>query len=165
MVYKMYMAACGGAGFWIILTFILSVVRMLGVMEIVWLQQWADPDNHDEGDMDLDYYIGIYCFITLMAVFLTIVRMFWQFYGSIRASRSLYEELLVSIVRAPIRFFDTTPVGRIINRFSKDFEVIDGHMITKMVTILLIVFGIIAVIVIISAVTPAFLVAAAIIGK
>ncbi|KAG0027521.1 hypothetical protein BGZ81_005507 [Podila clonocystis] len=164
MVYKMYMAACGGAGFWIILTFILSVVRMLGVMEIVWLQQWADPETHDEDDMDLDYYIGIYCFITLMAVFLTIVRMFWQFYGSIRASRSLYEELLVSIVRAPIRFFDTTPVGRIINRFSKDFEVIDGHMITKMVTILLIIFGIIAVIVIISAVTPAFLIAAAVIA-
>lgn len=144
---------------------------MLGVLEIVWLKWWTEsyypfprkPGGNGSGD--LDYYIGIYCFITLMAVFLTIVRMFWQFYGSIRASRSLYEELLVSIVRAPIRFFDTTPVGRIINRFSKDFEVIDGHMITKMVTVLLIVFGIIAVIVIISAATPEFLVAVAVIGN
>ncbi|KAF9393978.1 hypothetical protein CPC16_000531 [Podila verticillata] len=169
-VYKMYMAACGGAGFWFILTFILLVVRMLGVLEIVWLKWWTESyypfPRKPGGDnsVDLDYYIGIYCFITLMAVFLTIVRMFWQFYGSIRASRSLYEELLVSIVRAPIRFFDTTPVGRIINRFSKDFEVIDGHMITKMVTMLLLVFGIIAVIVIISVATPEFLVAVAFIA-
>ncbi|KAG0346517.1 hypothetical protein BG004_001533 [Podila humilis] len=160
LVYKIYMAACGGAGFWIILTFILSVVRTLGAVEILWLRVWTK--YHDEGD--LDYYIGIYCFIALMTVFLTIVRMFWQFYGSIRASRSLYEELLVSVVRAPIRFFDTTPVGRIINRFSKDFEVIDGQMIIKMVTMLLLIFGIIATVVLISVVTPGFLIAAAFIA-
>ncbi|KAF9404553.1 hypothetical protein BGZ94_004106 [Podila epigama] len=171
-----------------------EVVRMLGMLEILWLRiwtssypmlkaaaahvtgpstqlqgpklgifRWENPDD-DEDSVDLDFYIGIYCFITLMAVFLTIVRMFWQFYGSIRASRSLYEQLLESIIRAPIRFFDTTPIGRIINRFSKDFEVIDGHMITKMVTILLIIFGVIAVVVLISLVTPEFLVAAALIA-
>ncbi|KAI8595921.1 P-loop containing nucleoside triphosphate hydrolase protein [Dissophora ornata] len=188
LVYNMYLKACGGTGFWIILIFILAVVKFLGMAELVWIKEWSsaygddskfvniqrhinkigklrwsEPDDEYE-PIDLDFYIGIYCLISLMAVFLTIVRIFWQFYGSLRASRSLYEQLLVSIIRAPIRFFDTTPVGRIINRFSKDFEVIDGQMISKMVAMTLDVLGVVAVILLISVVTPGFLIAAAFIA-
>ncbi|KAF9203873.1 hypothetical protein BGZ49_005929 [Haplosporangium sp. Z 27] len=183
MVYNAYLKACGGAGFWIVLVFMLSIARCLGTAEFIWVKLWVDsydPANHrlnftlrnfgilnrssepesDDEPIDLDYYIGIYSLITLMAVFLTIVRMFWQFYGSLRASRSLYEELLVSVIHAPIRFFDTTPVGRIINRFSKDFEVIDGQLIQLMVGILFHSLGLIAIIFVISIVTPGFLIVA-----
>ncbi|KAG0291146.1 hypothetical protein BGZ98_003124, partial [Dissophora globulifera] len=190
LVYNMYLKACGGAGFWVILIFILAVVKILGMAEVVWLREWslaydeplnktgiysaldsirwklpsAGDDEDDDDRVDLDFYIGIYCLISLMAVFLTIVRMFWQFYGSLRASRSLYEQLLVSIIRAPIRFFDTTPVGRIINRFSRDFEVIDSQLISKMVTMMLDLLGILAVFVLVSLVTPGFLIAGGIIA-
>ncbi|KAF9346348.1 hypothetical protein BGX26_002160, partial [Mortierella sp. AD094] len=184
MVYNAYLKACGGAGFWFVLIFMLSVERFLGITEFIWIQIWASsytspPTNQymnaaiksigilrrrgepeEDGEpVDLDFYIGIYSLITLMAVFVTIVRMFWQFYGSLRASRSLYEELLVSVIHAPIRFFDTTPVGRIINRFSKDFEVIDGQLITLMVSMMLKILGIIGVVLVISVVTPGFLIA------
>jgi ABC-type multidrug transport system fused ATPase/permease subunit len=192
MVYNMYSTACGGAGFWIILIFVLAVVKGLGIVEVVWLREWSlayvrdNPlghglvrvlgklgifpwgfPNEDDGDeeVDLDFYIGIYCLITLMAVFLTVVRMFWQFYGSLRASRSLYERLLVSVIRAPIRFFDTTPKGRILNRFSKDFEVIDGQLMNKMVSMMLDTLGVLAVFLLISLVTPGFLFAAVLIGN
>ncbi|KAK3818725.1 MAG: P-loop containing nucleoside triphosphate hydrolase protein [Benniella sp.] len=190
MVYNMYSKACGGAGFWIILIFVLAVVKGLGVVEVVWLREWSSAyvrDNpisrhelvqsfgkfkifrwgrsdDDDEPVDLDYYIGIYCLITLMAVFLTMIRMFWQFYGSLRASRSLYERLLVSIIRAPIRFFDTTPKGRIINRFSKDFEVIDGQLIQKMANMMQDTLGVFAVFLLITLVTPEFLIAGLIIG-
>ncbi|KAG0234216.1 hypothetical protein BGX31_004638 [Mortierella sp. GBA43] len=192
MVYNMYSKACGGAGFWIILIFVLAVVKGLGVVEVVWLREWSlayvrdNPLGHglvralgkfgifpwgypnegegDDEEVDLDFYIGIYCLITLMAVFLTVVRMFWQFYGSLRASRSLYERLLVSVIRAPIRFFDTTPKGRILNRFSKDFEVIDGQLMNKMVSMMLDTLGVLAVFLLISLVTPGFLIAAVLIA-
>src|SRR5690554_6222952 len=99
----MYLKACGGAGFWIILICILSAVKVLGMMEVLWLKvwtaayplvkttqissvgaslrhasfkfgilRWGEHGDDDEA-IDLDFYIGIYCFITLMAVFLTIV--------------------------------------------------------------------------------------------
>ena len=45
--------------------------------------------------------------------------------GALRASTYLHAELLLSCLRAPMMFYDTTPLGRIVNRFSKDIDVID----------------------------------------
>jgi len=47
-------------------------------------------------------------------------------FGTLRASSFLHGKMLGRILRAPLSFFDTTPVGRIINRFSKDTEVTDN---------------------------------------
>lgn len=44
---------------------------------------------------------------------------------SIRASRFFFDALLQRLTRAPVRFFDTTPIGRILNRFTTDIATID----------------------------------------
>ncbi|KAL2911652.1 hypothetical protein HK105_208860 [Polyrhizophydium stewartii] len=48
----------------------------------------------------------------------------WVFCG-IRAARTLHEQMLRAIVRLPQSFFDTTPLGRVMNRFSKDQYTVD----------------------------------------
>lgn len=50
------------------------------------------------------------------------------YYISIRASRFLFDALLQRLTRAPTRFFDTTPIGRILNRFTTDINTIDGAL-------------------------------------
>lgn len=45
--------------------------------------------------------------------------------GNISAARKLHYNLLANKLHTPQSFFDTTPIGRIINRFSKDIYVID----------------------------------------
>jgi ABC-type multidrug transport system fused ATPase/permease subunit len=50
------------------------------------------------------------------------------YYISIRASRFLFDALLQRLTRAPVRFFDTTPIGRILNRFTTDINTIDDAL-------------------------------------
>ena len=45
--------------------------------------------------------------------------------GAIKASRDLHRGMLDCILRSPMSFFDSTPLGRIVNRFSKDINAID----------------------------------------
>lgn len=60
------------------------------------------------------------------------LRYLWVFYGSIRASRLLFEKLTHTVLRAPLRWLDTVPVGRVLNRFTTDFNVIDSNMAKDM---------------------------------
>ena len=45
--------------------------------------------------------------------------------GAIMAARLLHQNLLQNVISSPMEFFDTTPIGRIVNRFSKDVDVMD----------------------------------------
>nr|CAG8493920.1 735_t:CDS:10 [Entrophospora candida] len=116
-------------------------------------------DNHD-----VDYYFNIYVLITMASVVLGIMRFLWLYYGSLRASRNLYEQLLHRVIRAPLRFFDTTPVGRILNRFSKDFETIDSILIGDLALFLNNVIMMISTVMVITAITKEFLIASSLFG-
>ena len=53
-----------------------------------------------------------------------------MFIGTVRAGRILHADLVKNVLHSPMAFFDTTPVGRLLNRFGKDIDVIDtqiGH--------------------------------------
>lgn len=47
-------------------------------------------------------------------------------FGSIRASRLIHDKLVTSILGTTLRWLDTTPVGRIISRFTMDMRAVDG---------------------------------------
>lgn len=50
------------------------------------------------------------------------------YFGALRASRTIHESLLHSVLRAPLRWFDKMSLGRLINRFAKDLEGIDEDL-------------------------------------
>jgi ABC-type multidrug transport system fused ATPase/permease subunit len=66
--------------------------------------------------------------ITMSNIVVGTARFAVLYWGILRANKTLYAELLHRVFRAPLRFFDTTPIGRILNRFSKDFETIDSSI-------------------------------------
>lgn len=50
------------------------------------------------------------------------------YFVTLRASRTLFERMLHAVMRAPLRFHDTTPRGRILNRFGEDAQAIDSQL-------------------------------------
>jgi len=77
--------------------------------------------------------------------------------GSLKAARLLHFRLLHNILRLPVSFFDTTPLGRIINRFSRDTDVIDAYLPNMMRTWFSMAFALIGTIIVISYSTPIFI--------
>ena len=58
----------------------------------------------------------------------TLSNSYWIIISSLRAAKRLHDAMLSSILRAPMVFFHTNPLGRIINRFAKDLGDIDRNV-------------------------------------
>ncbi|KAK4455830.1 hypothetical protein QBC34DRAFT_388031 [Podospora aff. communis PSN243] len=91
-----------------------------------WLKEWADKNTETGRNPDVGKYIGIYFAFGIGAAGLTAVQtlILWIF-CSIEASRKLHERMATAIFRSPMSFFDVTPAGRILNRFSSDIYRVD----------------------------------------
>lgn len=64
--------------------------------------------------------------LSFIAVIFALIGLFSIAFGFISAGRSLHNAMLVRLMRAPMSYFDTTPLGRIVNRFSKDIDTVDS---------------------------------------
>lgn len=113
--------------------------------------------SHDK--VDAWHYLIIYALLAMFYIFISLVREGYIFWGSLRASSKLHQSLLNSVTRAKLQFFDTTPLGQLMNRFSKDIEAVDQDVAPIAVGVLGCLFSLITIVVLISAITPAFLVA------
>jgi ABC-type multidrug transport system fused ATPase/permease subunit len=82
----------------------------------------------EDTSRSLWFYLGVYCFISTISVFLNISRLYNVYAGSIRASRRIFNDMLRSVLRAPLRWLDTVPTGRVLNRFTGDFTSLDSSL-------------------------------------
>lgn len=82
----------------------------------------------EEINSELSFYLGVYVGISVLICLCGTWRYYFVFMGSLKASRRLFEKLTYSVLRAPLRWLDTVPVGRILNRFTADFAVVDSRM-------------------------------------
>lgn len=73
----------------------------------------------------ISYYFGIYGLLSTICVGFSMISVPCGQYAGSKARRSLHDRLLHSIVQKSIYFFQTTPFGRMMNRFSSDMAVID----------------------------------------
>lgn len=91
----------------------------------VWLSFWT---THKFGVRNSGFYIGLYVMFTLMFV----VTATWQFctivYICNNSATNLNIKAMNRIMHAPMAYFDTTPMGRILNRFTKDTDTLDNEI-------------------------------------
>ncbi|CAH1791548.1 unnamed protein product [Owenia fusiformis] len=101
-----------------------------------------------EASDNVTYYLTVYGLLAAANSIFTLFRAFLFAYGGICAAYVIHNKLLAAILKAPVSFFDTTPIGRIINRFSSDLYSIDDSLPFIMNILLAQFYGVIGTIVI-----------------
>jgi len=135
--YKYY--AENGGWFLVLGVLICSILgRTAEVLSSFWLVIWASQslkyeNNHKDGESGLpedrtSYFLTIYACLSIAGVVGLVSRALFIATHRIEASQTLHENLVKSVLRAPVAFFDTTPMGRIINRFAADIQTVDVEM-------------------------------------
>jgi ATP-binding cassette, subfamily C (CFTR/MRP), member 1 len=91
-----------------------------------WLKRWSEINERTGTNPQVGKYIGIYFAFGIGGAALVVLQtlLLWIF-CSIEASRKLHDRMAFAIFRSPMSFFETTPVGRILNRFSSDIYRVD----------------------------------------
>lgn len=112
-----------------------------------------------DDEVNVSYYLGVYAVLALLFILISMLREALVFWGSLVASSKLHQRLLESVTRAKFKFFDSTPLGQIMNRFSKDVEAIDQEVAPIAVGVVGCLTSVLTIIVLISVITPGFLVA------
>ncbi|KAJ1957937.1 Transporter of the ATP-binding cassette (ABC) [Linderina pennispora] len=183
-VWHTFLAACGGYWHWFAVLLLNSLTKVVVIVQNYWIRIWVTANNaaiphvvlRDStdavsptantsivGQHTVSFWIGIYLAIGVIEVFALFIKLAYAYSGLIKAARNVHAKLIRSVVHATPRFFDSTPFGRIINRFSRDMESIGTNTLDSLIWMFADFTSALGVIVIISAVTPLFIFVAVVI--
>lgn len=127
-VYLAYIKACGVLGV-VLFFFFMILTRVFDLAENFWLKYWSESNEKNGSNERVWMFVGVYSLIGVAsAAFNNLRSIMMLLYCSIRGSKKLHESMAKSVIRSPMTFFETTPVGRIINRFSSDMDAVDSNL-------------------------------------
>ncbi|DAA23784.1 TPA: ATP-binding cassette, sub-family C, member 4-like [Bos taurus] len=135
--FKTYKNYFTGDTYWLVIIFLILVniaAQVAYVLQDWWLAFWANLQSdlysgafvkeNEAVVFFLNWYLGVYSGLTVSTVLFGITKSMLIFYILVNSSQTLHNKMLETILRAPVLFFHRNPIGRILNRFSKDI----GHM-------------------------------------
>lgn len=76
----------------------------------------------------ISFYMGGVAFMAVLASVFTYLRTYLTVLFGVRASNELHHRALAKVMRAPMRWFDTTPIGQLVQRFSSDLDQVDQQL-------------------------------------
>lgn len=119
-VWKLYLSLNGGILFWTFFIIAFIGTKIADVAQSLWLSHWSgsysSSTTGQTGQHSVNYYLILYAVLSFVGVIVSTSQWFVLYSGSLRASNRIFEMLLHSILRAPLRFFDTIALGRLLNR-------------------------------------------------
>ena len=123
-VYWRYARDCGSPLLFLVVVSLFFFSSGESVVNNWWLSYWSE----NFGQRPLGFFLGIYFGLALFHALMTFVRTYWFLILALVAAKRLHEYLLHSVLSAPMAFYDVTPVGRILVRFSRDMMQIDFQL-------------------------------------
>ncbi|XP_060724517.1 multidrug resistance-associated protein 4 isoform X3 [Tachysurus vachellii] len=104
--------------------------------------------------LSIEYYLGIYSGLTATTILFGFTRSLLMFNALVCSAQTLHSRMFNCILRTPVRFFDINPIGRILNRFSKDVGQIDSMLPWTFVDFIQVLLQVLSVIAVASSVIP-----------
>ncbi|XP_058282472.1 ATP-binding cassette sub-family C member 5 isoform X2 [Hylobates moloch] len=142
-VYGVYIQAAGGPLAFLVIMALFMLNVGSTAFSTWWLSYWIKQGSGNttvtrgnetsvsdsmKDNPHMQYYASIYALSMAVMLILKAIRGVVFVKGTLRASSRLHDELFRRILRSPMKFFDTTPTGRILNRFSKDMDEVDVRL-------------------------------------
>ncbi|KAL8707356.1 MAG: hypothetical protein Q9220_007604 [cf. Caloplaca sp. 1 TL-2023] len=155
-LFQGYLSSSGGLTPWILAVSGFLTAMGLELLRTWWISQWtqpASPTNRILHQQTYQYFhseemvhqntsaatglnLGIYIILSLLTIALGMIKYIWIFIACIRASEAMFDKVLSQILTARMRWLDTVPVGRILNRFTTDFSVADSRIANNIAELL-----------------------------
>ncbi|XP_033956822.1 ATP-binding cassette sub-family C member 2 [Pseudochaenichthys georgianus] len=158
-VFLQYLRAMGwGYTVIVFLVYLLQNIAFIG--QNLWLSDWTndavDYYNMTYPSWKRDTRVGVFGVLGVAQGFFVFFSTLLLAKASISASRILHSRLLNNILRVPMVFYDTTPIGRVVNRFAKDIFTVDEAIPQSFRSWLMCVLGVLGTLFVICLATPFF---------
>ncbi|KAL8635142.1 MAG: hypothetical protein Q9228_007341 [Teloschistes exilis] len=164
-LYKRYLYSSGG-----LTICLLAIFGFLGAMSLElfrtwWISQWTQSadsisrvlyeqttENPASTEMIFHstsrasgFHQQIYILLSFLTISVGMVKYIWVFIACIKASEVMFDRVIDRVLIARVRWLDTVPVGRILNRFTADFSILDSHIAKTIAELLYTMFELVGI--------------------
>jgi ABC-type multidrug transport system fused ATPase/permease subunit len=153
-----YLRNYGGVVILVVLMMLNVADQLGGLVSQYYVALWSDEYTKHLGSVNVDFWLGLYAAVLVGTTLLDVGTYGAWFYFQWLAAKRLHAKLVESVLYSPIRFFDTTPIGRVINRLSNDMRSIDSKIGPYLLKCIMQALEIGMRVVVMSGLIPAFLV-------
>ncbi|KAG0276411.1 hypothetical protein BGZ95_007580 [Linnemannia exigua] len=126
-VYGGYLKA-SGVHLWVITFALFALQQLANIMGTQWVSWWSE----DRFNLTKSHYIGAYLGFALSQLILVFLAAMMMSYTIVKTANVMHDDAFKRVLFSPLAFFDTTPLGRIINRFSRDVDTLDNVLWSTM---------------------------------
>ncbi|XP_033647488.1 ATP-binding cassette sub-family C member 9-like [Asterias rubens] len=161
--YSVYLFYCRAATWIVAVGYVASYVANSGftVGTNFWLATWSEAEIANDNSTDiqpLSYYIAGYAGLSFGGVLTIFIGSMLNVIGAYLASKELHVTMLRNIIMSPMRFFDTTPLGRILNRLASDTDIMDKKLFQSIDAVVYFLVGYISGVIVNCIILPIFVI-------
>ncbi|XP_060117019.1 ATP-binding cassette sub-family C member 6 [Heteronotia binoei] len=157
-VYLSYLRA-GGSLFWAYIVLLFICQQTASFSRSYWLSLWANDSTGNGTQQHVQLHLGVFFFLGVAQALSKFGSTAAVFLAGAIASRKLFVNLLQDVLRSPMMFFEQTPTGDLLNRFSKEMDSIDSIIPDKLKSLLGFMFHLLEIYIAVMVATPIAVVA------
>ncbi|XP_059651709.1 putative ABC transporter C family member 15 [Cornus florida] len=131
-VYWSYLTVVKGGALVPIIILAQSLFQVLQIASNYWMAWACPPTNETEPVAGMNFILLVYALLAAGSSLCVLVRATLVATTGLQTAQKLFTNMLHSVFRAPMAFFDSTPTGRILNRASTDQSVVDLEMAARL---------------------------------